>query len=460
MLTDDQARKLVDQVLSYSKADNCEVRIGAGDYANIRFANNSVTTSGRQQRIALRISSTIESRTGSVATNETAAAALKAAVAKSEELARLAPPDPEYVEPLGPQKYPQIAGFDTRTAEAAAKELAEGVRPTIEGAAAKKLNSSGFLERSAAAYALGNKKGNYGYATLTNYGYSTTVRTPDGTGSGWAFAEGNKLGEMDSAAVARVAIDKAVLSQKPRKLDPGRYTVVLEPAAASDLVLLLFGGAFDARAADEGRSVMSKKGGGTRVGEKMFSERINVRSDPFDPRIPTAPWYGGISTELAGVGQFFFAGGGGSSASFLPVEKRTWVEKGVVKGLSYSRYWAKQKNVAPTGPAGWAAIIEGEDHSLDDLIRSTERGLLITHFFYIRFVQPQTQQYTGLTRDGVFMIENGRIAYPVNNFRWNESPVNVLANAEMLSRPVRTDRAIVPGIKTHDFNMASVSDAI
>ncbi|HVP43269.1 MAG TPA: TldD/PmbA family protein [Terriglobales bacterium] len=460
MLSNDQARKLVDQVLSYSKADNCEVRIGAGDAANIRFANNSVTTSGRQQRIALRISSTFDARTGSVATNETSAEALKGAVARSEELAKLAPPDPEYVEPLGAQKYPQIEGFDQRTADSGAKELAEAVRATIEGAAAKKLESSGFLEREASAYALGNKKGNFGYTTLTDYNYTTTVRTPDGTGSGWALSAGHELGAMDSRAVARVAIDKAILSQKPRKLDPGRYTVILEPAAVEDLVLLLFGGGFDARAADEGRSVMSKKGGGTRVGEKMFSDRITVRSDPFDIRIPTVPWYGGISTQLAGVGQFFFGGGGGGGASFLPVERRTWVEKGVVKGLSYSRYWAKQKNTAPTGPASWATIIHGEDHSLDDLIKSTERGLLITHFFYIRFVQPQTQQYTGLTRDGVFMIENGQIAYPVNNFRWNESPVNVLANAEMLSRPVRTERAIVPAIKTHDFNMASVSDAI
>jgi predicted Zn-dependent protease len=126
--------------------------------------------------------------------------------------------------------------------------------------------------------------------------------------------------------------------------------------------------------------------------------------------------------------------------------------------LSYNRYWAKQKGVEPTGPAGWAVIIEGEDHSLEDLIKSTGRGLLVTHFFYIRFVQPQTQQYTGLTRDGVFMIEDGRIAYPVNNFRWNESPVNVLANTEMLR--VRAANAVVPGIKTHDFNMASISDAV
>jgi predicted Zn-dependent protease len=137
-----------------------------------------------------------------------------------------------------------------------------------------------------------------------------------------------------------------------------------------------------------------------------------------------------------------------------------WIDRGVVKNLAYGRYWARRKGVAPTPNPAQGLIIEGEDHSVEDLIRSTERGLLVTHFFYIRFVNPQTIQLTGLTRDGLFLIEKGRVAYPVMNFRWNESPANALANVEMLSRPQRVGGSILPAMKVRDFNFTSLSDAV
>ncbi|HUR37701.1 MAG TPA: metallopeptidase TldD-related protein, partial [Terriglobales bacterium] len=268
-----------------------------------------------------------------------------------------------------------------------------------------------------------------------------------GRGSGWASADSNKLSDIPHADLAKVAAEKSVLSQNPRKLDPGKYTVILEAAAVREL-LPLIAGAFNARAAEEGRSFFSKRGGGTRIGEKLFSDKVTLRSDPFDPRNPGLPWGGG--------GGF---GGGGGGASSLPAAKMTWIENGVVKNLSYNRYWAQRKNVAPTPGLG-SIILEGEDNSLADLIKSTEKGLIVTHFWYIRTVNPQTIQNTGLTRDGVFMIENGKITYPVNNFRWNESPANLLANVEMMSRPKRVSGMLLPDMRIRDFNMSSISDAI
>ena len=437
LLSQEEAKRLIEKVLSFSKADECHVTIGESQNANTRFANNSITTSAGIRGISIGIASTKGKQTGLYGVDETSDEALRAAVAKSEELAGYAPPDPEYVEPLGPQKYPEVAAYDEATAKAGHKEMIPGLKAAIGGAADKKLVSAGFFEWGAGMSAMGNKRGNFGYRTGTSASYSVTARTADGTGSGWASGEGHSTRDVDAPGVARVAIEKAVLSQKPRWLDPGKYTVILEPAAVSDMVTQILG-SFDARDAEEGRSLLTKKGGGTRLGEKMFSEKITMRSDPFDPRHPGMPW----------------------SGDHLPARKMTWIEKGVVKNLGYSRYWADKKNAEPTPNPGSDLVFEGEDNSLDDLIASTERGLLVTRFWYIRYVNPQTGQLTGLTRDGLFMVEKGKIAYPVTNFRWNESPANVLVNAEMLSRTVLVGGRVVPGMKVRDFSFTSVSDAV
>jgi len=458
--TREEAKKLIEQVLSYSKAEDCLVTVGAQDSANTRFANNGVTTSGRSAGMVIDISSVIGTRTGTYGTNETSEAPLREAVARSEELARFAPPDPEYMPPLGPQNYPEIKAYDTVTASAAQKEMAPAVKAAVDKAKEKKLVAAGFFQRDTRALAVGNKRGNFGYANSTAVSYSVTARTFDGTGSGWASAAGFRLKDIDPSAATRAAIMKAVLSEKPRQLDPGKYNVILEPAAVSEMMGWLLRSAFNARTAEEGRSFMTKKGGGTRLGEKLFSEKVTIRSDPFDERNPGAPWSGAIQTRLSGVGQFFFANMFGAGNSYLPASKMTWVEEGVVKNLAYTRHWAEKRGAQPTPLPIENAIIEGEDHSLDDLIHSTDRGLLVTHFFYIRFVNPQTIQLTGLTRDGLFMIEKGKIAYPVMNFRWNESAPNVLANVEMMTRPALVDGRLVPAMKVRDFNFSSVSDAV
>jgi predicted Zn-dependent protease len=222
---------------------------------------------------------------------------------------------------------------------------------------------------------------------------------------------------------------------KPRRLDPGKYTAILEPAALDEILGYMAYG-MDARAADEGRSFLSKRGGGTLLGEKVFGENITLRSDPFDSRVPGWPWSGE-----------------------LPSEKTTWVEKGVVKTMTRDRYWAEKTHAKPV-PYPSNLMMEGGSATLDDLIAATDRGLLITHFWYSNFLQPDTVQVTGLTRDGVFYIEKGKIQYPVNNFRFNQSVVEMLKHVEGMTAPVPVNNDLLPTIKVGEFNMSSLSDAV
>ena len=210
----------------------------------------------------------------------------------------------------------------------------------------------------------------------------------------------------------------------------------------------------NARAVDEGRSFLSKPGGGSRLGEKVFADGVTLRSDPFDRRNPGTPWAGG--------GGLYSGRGGGSVG--LPARRTTWIEDGVVKTLAVDRYWAKKTGVEPV-PLSGGLILEGSDKTLDALIAETERALLVTRFWYIRPVNPLNATVTGLTRDGVWLVEKGKVVHPVNNFRFNESPVNLLKNLEATSLAVRAGGSefssmIVPAIRARDFNFTSKSDAV
>jgi hypothetical protein len=216
-----------------------------------------------------------------------------------------------------------------------------------------------------------------------------------------------------------------------------------------------------ARAAEEGRSFLSKPGGGTLAGEKLFPEFVTLRSDPFNRLYSALPWGGGGGGFGGGGGGGF--GGGGASGG-LPAERMTWIENGVVKNLFYDRYWAAKAGKQPT-PFPNRLVLEGGGKSLADLIAAVDRGLLVTRFWYIRVVNPQTMQVTGLTRDGVFLIEQGKVTAPVMNFRFNQSPVEMLKNTVAMGTPVRVRGGegggmIAPAIVVKDFSFTSISDAV
>jgi predicted Zn-dependent protease len=455
--TRDQARALADRILAFSKADECELTLRLSRDGHTRFAANDITTAGSSQTVNVSVTSRQDGKSGSSTTDSLDDASLQAAVARSEALMAAARPDPERVEPLGPQKYPEIDGFDEATADAGPIRRRDGVKAALDRARGRSLDASGFFETGARWIAIANKKGNFGFHRSTGAEYSATMRTADGTGSGYATFGSPRIADIDAAELAERAARKAETSSKPRDLPPGKYTVILEPEAVADLLGML-GFSLNARTADEGRSFLSKPGGGNRVGEKLFADGVTLRSDPFDPRNPGNPWAGGFGRGGGGGGLGFggFGGGGGGG---LPARKTTWIENGVVKALSVDRYWAGKTKVEPL-PFSGSLVMDGSEKSVNDLIAGTERALLVTRFWYIRVVNPTNAVVTGLTRDGVWLVENGKISYPVNNFRFNDGPVNLLKNLEATSRPVAAGSMIVPAIRARDFLFTSRSDAV
>ncbi|HEV8231668.1 MAG TPA: metallopeptidase TldD-related protein [Thermoanaerobaculia bacterium] len=451
--TEDVAKKLADRVLSYSKAPECEVWLEATQSGHTRFAASDVTTSGSARDLTIAIVSRGNGRTGTVRVNDTDPAGLKNAVARSEEVMAAANVDPEWVDGLPPQKYPEVRAFHERTMSAGAPERKDGVKVALELARGKKLAASGYSETTSRWSAVASRKGNFGFFASTSAEFSTTMRTDDGTGSGWAGLEAPDFSSIPAAELAGRAARKAVESARPRDLEPGRYTVVFEPRAVADLLGSL-NAAMSRRAADEGRSFFSKPGGGTRVGEKIFADNVTIRSDPFDARLSGRPWIGG-----AGGGFLGFGGFAAGNFAGLPARRTTWIEKGVLRTLPIDRYWAKKTGEEPL-PFSGGLVMEGGSGAVEDLIAGTDRGLLLTRFWYIRTVNPQTVQLTGLTRDGVWLIEKGKVAGAVNNFRFNDSPVNLLKNVEAMSAAVSTGDMVVPAIRSRDFNFTSKSDAV
>jgi predicted Zn-dependent protease len=456
-LTKDEARRILQKVLGLSKAEGCEANLFGQTGGNLRFARNTVTTSGAASDLALVVQSSFGKRSGTATINELDDASLEKVVRRSEELARLAPEDPEFVEVLEPQQYLEPEAYFEATASIKPEFRAKAAAACIKPSRAKDLTAAGYLEDEATFRAKLNSKGLFAYHLGTRADFSVTVRTNDGTGSGFAQSEQHDVSELDTAKVAQVAIDKAILSRNPKAIEPGKYTVILEPAAALGLLTPLIGG-MDARQVDEGRSYLAKPGGGSKLGEKLVDERITLVSDPTHPKLPA----------------FAFSPDG------RPQEKISWIENGVLKNLHYSRFWARKKDVKAVPPPT-NAILSGGTATLEDLIQDTKKGVLVTRTWYIRMVDPQTLLLTGLTRDGTFFIENGAIAYPIKNFRFNESPVIMLNNLEALGQPVRFTGAggpgripggggggggggvgnwLVPAMKVRDFTFSSLSDAV
>ena len=443
ILSREEAEALVKRVVAMSRADGIDVQVGGGYNTNVRFADNQMSTAGAVTDFNVAVQSWFGKKHAVVSTNEISDAALRTAVDKSERLARLAPDDPEAMPMLGSQTYRPVDAFFPSVASMSAEDRARVALTALEPArSASDLRAAGFLINGASSTALGNSKGMFAYHRTTNANFTLTVRTTDGTGSGWAGAEHNDASKVDFAGVSQRAIEKARLSRSPVAVEPGRYTVILEPQAVGDICQLI---AFyaTARATDEGRSPFVKQGGGNKIGEKIMDERVSIYADPFDPQVLAQP----------------FDGEG------LPLGRQVFIENGVLKTLYYSRFWAQKKGVEPTG-APTSFLISGGNSSLEEMISSTERGILVTRLWYLREVDPRTILYTGLTRDGTFLIENGKISKAVKNFRFNDSPLFLLNNLEMIGRPVRLagteagGAVVVPPLKVRDFNFTSLSDAV
>jgi predicted Zn-dependent protease len=439
----EMAQSLVEKIVKMSKADEISININSGYQADVRFAANQMSTAGGVVNGQVGIQSTFGKKHAIATTNDLSDASLRRAVEQSETLAKLSPDDPENMPGLGPQTYAPVSSYFDSTANLTPGERAQAALTALEPARkAADLKAAGFIIVNAGANALGNNKGLFAYNRSTNANYTLTVRTDDGTGSGWAGAEHPDWRQLNFPGLAEHAINKARLSRNPVAIEPGRYTVILEPQAVGDLVQLM-GFALNARTADEGRSAFAKQGGGNKIGEKIVDSRVTIFSDPQDPQLLGQPYDG----------------------QGLPLARQVWVENGMLKQLFYSRFWAQKQGKQPTGGPNSIKMVGGTT-SIDDMIKSTPRGILVTRLWYLRSVDPRTILFTGLTRDGTFLIENGKISKAIKNFRFNESPLFLLSNLEAIGPAVRiagTEQGgpvVMPAIKAKDFNFTSLSDAV
>ena len=441
ILNKEEAQALLKKVLGFSKADECEVSLNGREGGNIRYALNAVSTAGDISTMGLAVTSVYGKQAGTATIDEFDDAALERVVKRSEELAKLAPANPEYMPMLGPQTFAESITFNADTAAMTPDSRADMVAKSLEVTKQANLTAAGFLENATGFSAVMNSKGLFAYNKGTDVTFSVTTRNEAGSASGYAARGYTDIKKLDTYAATKVAANKALTSVGAKAIEPGKYTVILEPVAATYMLENMF--RFDARSAEEGRSFLSKKGGGTRLGEQLLDPKVTIYSDPFNPELPASTWNG----------------------EGLPHEKTLWIDKGVVKNLSYSRYWADKKGVKPMpGPSN--IIMEGGDATIEDMIKSTERGILVSRLWYIRMVDPQSLLLTGLTRDGLFYIENGKIKFPIKNFRFNESPVIMLNNVDALGKPERSISVesyrsyLIPPMKLRDFTFSSLSDAV
>lgn len=448
LLTEKDARTICEKLLSYVKADDAVVNVNSENYGHMRFAANAFTTSGARENVGVSVTVWIDKKRGSASTNEIDDESLKATVALAEQLARISPVDREYMPTLSKQTYKPVNAYAEATSNISVTSRAKTLNDVIAACEKAKVVGAGFHQARGNAGGSATKNGNFIYDRSSLVSLSTTARTPDGTSSGYFLRNHFDVARLDTARVASEAIRKALDARNPRVLDPGVYPAILEPQAVADL-LSFFAFSFDARSAEEGRSPFSAANGKTKLGERVFDERINIYSDPWHPELP----------------------GSQSAQGGFPAQKIYLVRNGVVENLVYSRFWARQRDKEPTpGPVN--NIIESSvaPVSLDDMIKSMDRGLLLGRFWYVRGLDPRTVSQTGLTRDGIWYIEKGKIQYAVKNFRFNQSVMRLLApgNIDMIGKPERVgtsegqggNAALLPALKVKEFHFSSQSESV
>ncbi len=451
-MTRDEARALTKKALADASADESQLELSHVRHGFLRFARNAPTTSGTtlvgnavatawKGKRAASVSGAVDLANPSEARTE-----LARLLSEAEALAAISPEDREYMPLLGPQEYVEVDAYDPATGEMSAKRRTAAVADAVSVANKRQVVAAGFFENQGFDRALANSAGLFAYHRGSVATFSVTARTPDEKGSGYTAVSSHNVGGLDFKETAAIAARKAVDSRGAKEIKPDAYPTILEPQATADIVGNVMRRVLDARLADEGRSVFSAAEGKTRLGEKVFDSRVNLYGDPAHPSIPTQPFTPG---------------------SGYPVGRAQVVKDGVLENLSYSRYWADQKEKSP-GPFLLNMILEGSDAPLAKLISSMERGVLVTRLWYVRPVDMQQALFTGLTRDGTFWIEDGKIKHPLKNFRFNESPYQILANVDELGQtlPVVAGerysdfRMLMPAIKVKSFRFTSISDAI
>ena len=451
MYSRDEVKAITDKVIDMAKADAIEVEFNGGERSATRFANSNITANMVQYDRNLSVTVYVGTRSATASTRDFDDASLRTAVEDAQKRAQEARENPEAL-PLveGPQDYVQVDAALPNGVNFGPAERARMVKESLDVCQKKGVIGSGYVPKVHQTTCTANSKGLFAYYQYAEASFILTCRTKDGGGSGWAGSTGIKdVSLINATELSEIASDKALKSQKPRAIEPGRYTTILEPRANARFLSLMTG-LFNARTAEGavGNYFTGKQPDTTKVGEKLFSEAFTLRTDIGNPVLRQTPI--GIDGMAA--------------------KPTTWIEKGVLKTLAYDRAWAKrQKKDATPSSINQSLVMDGSDMSVEQMIKTTKRGLLVTFFWYIRAVDPPTLLNTGMTRDGLFLIENGEIAGPVQNFRWNMSPLVGYNNITAVGTPVPMHTgesydgpgtALVPPVRLEDFFMTSISPAV
>jgi predicted Zn-dependent protease len=427
-------RRIADFLITESKADQTVVSLNDSHSTTLRFANNQVVQHVAARSVGVSVEASFGQKSGRASANRLDTESLRSTLRRAEELARLSPEDPEYLPPLPKQNYLDVPSYRDSTASAEPADLARKTGPVIDSCRREGLTAAGILSTEVSSGGIAASSGLFGYEQSTESEFSLTAIATDS--SGWTFNAHRDINALDVRARTRRAVDKAKLSAEPLELAPGYYPVILEPAAVAGVLGPLFFAA-SARSYYRGNSAL-----GGKLGSAILDGRLTVRTDPRHHDL---------------MGSRF----GGEGLASRPM---TWIENGVLKQLSYDRFTAKQHNVDPTPfPSGPIVTFAGpRASSTDDLIAKTERAILVTNFWYIRSVNPRDLTITGMTRDGTFLVENGKIVCGVRNFRFHESPLRCFAEVAMTTAPqesitMERGKMLLPAMKLPAFHFSSVT---
>ncbi|MCX7702669.1 MAG: TldD/PmbA family protein [Planctomycetota bacterium] len=442
----EEMKRLCERVLSFVRVPEAEVLVNQSSGGLSRFANNQIEQNVNDSGVSVSLRVIENRRVGRASCNILDDRALERMVRAAEEMTKFVPEDKEYLPLPEPQSYERLDAYVESTAKVTPKKRADAIADFLKSARRKKVTAAGIISAGASAVAFANNRGMFAYHRQTQADYSVTVMT-DGS-AGWARELGRDFSKIDFEGASEKALRKALESRNPRKIEPGEYDVVLEPAAVADLVMFLAWLTFGALPYMEGRSYISGK-----LGEKVFDEKLTIDDDVYHP--------------LSGGMPFDFEG--------MPRKKVRLIENGVAKAVVHSRKTAKKMNTETTGhglpepnssgPIPLNLVVQPGDSSLEEMIASTKKGILVTQFHYTNSIDPMKIILTGMTRNGTFLIKNGKVAHPIKNLRFTESMVKALSNIESIGKTLHRTEGffgggpVVPAMKIRNFRFTSLSES-
>jgi predicted Zn-dependent protease len=439
IINEASALEIIENAIAKSQSEAIEICLYSSESVLSRFSENQISQNIHKNKFNLTITSYFGQKSASASTTELEPDAIAETLRRAEELAKFAPSDPEWVELLEPQSYEERQpAFDAELLNFSPLKRGEIVQQVCNLARKSDVEGSGTLSSSISLMAIGNSRGLTAAKKSTNADFSLTARQEDG--SSWNQLTAWDLGSLPILETSEKTIQKAIASRNPQAIAPGNYTVIFEPQAMASLLPWVIWN-LDARAADEGRSFMSRTDEHSkiknRIGEQLFSPLVKVQRHPAHPLLQS--------------GTFLDDG--------LPNSYLEIIKDGIPQTLSYSRYWAQQQAKQPTG-AMYPIVMTGGDKTTAELIAQTEKGILVTRAWYVRYINPRTLEVTGMTRDGTFLIENGKIAYPVKNLRFNQSLPEMLQNISAVGEVKRCGSTVIPVCKVENFHFSSITDSV